>query len=82
MERELLSRTLVFHHIEREETRENETCLRGTVKLRRARGGCLGVERRRRTWTAAKSLGELLTSVDPGISESGNRLWLYTGAHH
>ncbi len=49
-----------------------EAYLRGTVKLERAHGGCLGVERRRRTWTAAISLGELLTSFDPGISECEN----------
>ena len=55
-----------------------ETCLRDTVKLERAHGECLGVERRRRTWIAAKSFGELRTSVDPKISESGNRLWSYT----
>jgi len=35
-------------------------------------GGCLGVRRRRRTWAAAKSLGEPLTGIDPGISEWGN----------
>ena len=51
---------------------ELDACLRGTVKLRRAHGGCLGDQRRRRTWTAAKSSGELLTSFDPEISEWGN----------
>ena len=56
-------------------TRGHETCLRDTVKLRRARGGCLGVERRRRTWTAAKSFGEPLTGCDPEISEWGNPRW-------
>jgi hypothetical protein len=35
-------------------------------------GGCLGVACRRRTWLAAICLGELLTSIDPGISEWGN----------
>jgi hypothetical protein len=54
-----------------------ETCLRDTVKLERAHGGCLGVERRRRTWIAAKSSGELRTSVEPEISESGNRMRSY-----
>jgi hypothetical protein len=49
-----------------------DACLRGTVKLRRAHGGCLGSQRRRRTWTAAKSSGELLTSFDPEVSEWGN----------
>ena len=43
------------------------------VKLERARGGCLGDGRRRRTWTAAISPGEPLTGIEPGISESGNR---------
>ena len=56
---------------------ELKTCLRGMVKLERAYGGCLGVERRRRTWTAAISLGELLTSFDPGISEWGNARRVY-----
>ena len=49
-----------------------DACLRGTVKLRRAHGGCLGDQRRRRTWTAAKSSGEPLTGCDPEISEWGN----------
>ncbi len=52
--------------------RELDACLRGTVKLRRAHGGCLGDQRRRRTWTAAKSSGEPLTGCDPEISEWGN----------
>ena len=43
-----------------------------TVKLRRAHGGCLGDERRRRTWTAAISPGEPLAGFDPGISEWDN----------
>jgi hypothetical protein len=47
------------------------------VKLERAHGGCLGVERRRRTWTAAISLGELLTSFDPRISECENARRVY-----
>src|SRR3954451_21659719 len=38
----------------------------------RASGGCLGTERRRRTWHAAKSPGEMRAIVDPGISEWGN----------
>src|SRR5713101_8302310 len=42
------------------------------VKLLRAYGGCLGARRRRRTWQAAKSLGELQASFDPGVSEWGN----------
>ena len=44
----------------------------GAIKLQRAHGGCLGDERRRRTWTAAKSLGEPLAGFDPGISEWEN----------
>ena len=43
-----------------------------SVKQESAQGGCLGTSRRRRTWQAAKSLGELQASVDPGISEWGN----------
>ena len=42
------------------------------VKLLRAHGGCLGVERRRRTWLAAKSSGEPHAGVDPEMSEWGN----------
>ena len=49
-----------------------DACLRGTVKLQRAHGGCLGDQRRRRTCTAAKSSGEPLTGFDPEISEWGN----------
>jgi hypothetical protein len=52
---------------------ELNACLRDNkVKLQRAHGGCLGNERRRRTWTAAKSSGEPLTGFDPGISEWDN----------
>ena len=35
-------------------------------------GGCLGAERRRRTWYAAISRGEVRTTFDPRISEWGN----------
>jgi hypothetical protein len=49
-----------------------DACLRDMVKLQRAHGGCLGDERRRRTWTAAKSFGEPLTGFDPEISEWDN----------
>ena len=42
------------------------------VKLLRAHGGCLGVERRRRAWLAAKSFGEPQAGVDPKIPEWGN----------
>ena len=42
------------------------------VKRISAQGGCLGTSRRRRTWQAAKSLGELQASKDPGVSEWGN----------
>lgn len=41
-------------------------------KKRRAYGECLGANRRRRTQQAAKSLGELQASEDPGVSEWGN----------
>src|SRR3954470_19936949 len=61
--------------------RELDACLRGTVKLRRAHGGCLGDQRRRRTWTAAKSSGEPLTGFDPEISEWGNPRRDYLPAH-
>jgi hypothetical protein len=42
------------------------------VKLLRADGGCLGIERRRRTWKAAIIFGEPLTGFDPEDSEWGN----------
>jgi hypothetical protein len=61
--------------------REFDACLRGTVKLRRAHGGCLGDQRRRRTWTAAKSSGEPLTGFDPEISEWGNPRRDYLPSH-
>jgi hypothetical protein len=51
---------------------ELNACLRDKVKLQRAHGGCLGDERRRRTWTAAISSGEPLTGFDPEISEWDN----------
>ena len=38
----------------------------------KACGGCLGAWCRRRTWLAAISVGELLASCDPAISEWGN----------
>ena len=60
---------------------KHDACLRGTVKLQRAHGGCLGGQRRRRTWTAAKSSGEPLTGFDPEISEWGNPRRDYLPAH-
>ena len=42
------------------------------IKLTRAQGGCQGTIRRRRTWQAAKSCGELQASIDPQTSEWGN----------
>src|SRR3712207_8497420 len=38
----------------------------------RAFGGCLGARRRRRTWHAAISRGEMRAIVDPRMSEWGN----------
>src|SRR5688572_33012245 len=58
-----------------------DACLRNWVKLQRAHGGCLGDQRRRRTWTAAKSSGEPLTGFDPEISEWGNPSRDYLPAH-
>ena len=49
------------------------------VKLLRAYGGCLGASRRRRTWQAAKSLGESQADVDPRMSEWGNPSGVNTG---
>ena len=34
------------------------------------------MSRRRRTWQAAISLGELQASEDPGVSEWGNPAWV------
>ena len=42
------------------------------VQTLRARGGCLGGGRRRRTRQAAKSPGETHAVFDPGVSEWGN----------
>ena len=42
------------------------------VKRVSAHGGCLGTNRRGRTWQAAKSFGELQASEDPEMSEWGN----------
>jgi hypothetical protein len=39
---------------------------------KKACGGCLGVECRRRTRGPAKSVGELEPSIDPTVSEWGN----------
>lgn len=46
------------------------------VKLLRATGGCLGINRRRRTRKPAISSGELEKSIDPEISEWGNPIEL------
>src|SRR5918997_7089973 len=43
-----------------------------TIKRIRAPDGCLGVERRRRTWHAAIRSGEARAPFDPDISEWGN----------
>ena len=42
----------------------------------RAHGGCLGADRRGRTWQAAKSQGEPHAGVEPWMSEWGNPEWL------
>ena len=42
------------------------------IKLLRAAGGCLGIERRRRTCKPAKISGELERSIEPEESEWGN----------
>ena len=43
-----------------------------TIKRIRASDGCLGIERRRRTWHAAIRSGEARAPFDPDISEWGN----------
>jgi hypothetical protein len=63
-----------------EKTHEINTSLTSFVKLLRATGGCLGINRRRRTWLPAISSGELDTSFDPEISEWGNPMGLIS--HH
>ena len=45
------------------------------MKLVRAYGGCLGARSRRRTWMAAKSLGELSSSVRAGDIRMGKPAW-------
>ena len=56
--------------------KENCNVTRGEVlylaKRIRARDGCLGIMRRRRTRKAAISRGEPSTGIDPRISEWGN----------
>lgn len=47
-------------------------------KLLRAAGGCLGINRRRRTRQPAISSGELERSYEPEISEWGNPLGVKT----
>lgn len=42
------------------------------IKLKRADGGYLGTQRRRRTWLPTKRFGELEASTDPEMSEWGN----------
>jgi tellurite resistance protein len=42
------------------------------IKRISAYDGCLGSQRRRRTWQPAKSSGELATNADPEMSEWGN----------
>ena len=42
------------------------------AKRIRAHDGCLGIRRLRRTRKTAIILGELSTSIDPGVSEWGN----------
>ncbi len=49
-----------------------ELCIRNDKKKTRASGGCLGTERRRRTWHSAKSHGETRAVFDPWESEWGN----------
>jgi len=51
------------------------------VKLRRAHGGCLGDQRRRRMWIVVKSSGEPLIGCDPEVSEWGNPSRDYLPAH-
>ena len=61
-ERERIVKAMRFRILEGEDKR----------KRIRAYGGCLGSQRRRRTWQAAKSCGEVQATVDPRMSEWGN----------
>jgi len=47
------------------------------VKLLRVYGGCLGVQSRRRTWSAAIISGEPPTGFDPEVSKIGKPLRIY-----
>ena len=44
------------------------------IKLLRAHGGCLGAKRRRRTWLAAISLGELRQALIRGFPNGETRM--------
>src|SRR2546421_13067676 len=50
---------------------EGEGAGREMTKLQRAHDGCLGDRRRRRTWVAAKSVGEPLTRLGSGDVRMG-----------
>ena len=52
----------------------NRVYMRVVRKYIRAYGGCLGSWRRRKTWYAAISSGDLQTGFDPEISEWDNPL--------
>ncbi len=54
----------------REETDKHQRMF--VVKLRRADGGYLGTQRRRRTWLPTICSGELEAGIDPEVSEWGN----------
>ena len=49
-----------------------DTNLNIVVKRKRANGGYLGTQRRRRTWRPTISSGELEASIEPEMSEWGN----------
>jgi hypothetical protein len=52
------------------------------IKLLRAVGGCLGIDRRRRTRKPAISSGELERSIEPEISEWGNPMGVMFHYHY
>ena len=77
-----MSRKLIDNYIQKIIFQATINPTQGVVKFLRAQGGCLGRNRRRRTWQAAKSFGETQTVDEPEMSEWGNpaAVWAVTHA--
>ena len=56
----------------KQESIENALGEKAKVRQGKAYGGCLGVQRRRRAWQAARSHGERQAGNEPWIPEWGN----------